>query len=61
MYSRLMSFSVFGINAFTVEIETHLENALPAFLMVGLPDSAVRESRERVSAAIKNSNFTFFR
>ncbi len=59
MYSRLMSFSVFGINAFAVEIETHLENALPAFLMVGLPDSAVRESRERVSAAIKNSNFTF--
>jgi magnesium chelatase family protein len=59
MYSRLTSFSVFGINAFEVEIETHLENALPAFLMVGLPDSAVRESRERVSAAIKNSGYVY--
>ena len=49
MYSRLYSGSVFGISAFPVEIETHLENAVPVFLMVGLPDSAVKESRERVS------------
>lgn len=59
MYSRLHSAAVFGISAFSVEIETHLENAIPTFLMVGLPDSAVRESRERVSAAIKNSDLPF--
>ena len=59
MYSKLSSSAVFGINAFPVEIETHLDNQLPAFLIVGLPDSAVKESRERVTAAIKNSNFAF--
>lgn len=59
MYSKLSSAAVFGINAFIIEIETHLDNALPSFLVVGLPDSAVKESRERVSAAIKNSNFIF--
>lgn len=59
MYSRLSSAAVFGINAYMVEVETHLENQLPAFVMVGLPDSAVRESKERVMAAIKNSSLPF--
>lgn len=59
MYASLFSASVFGIGAFRVHIETHLENAVPVFLMVGLPDSAVRESKERVSAAIKNSQLPF--
>ncbi len=59
MYSHINSAAVFGINAFTVEIETHIDNALPAFTIVGLPDSAVKESRERVTAAIKNSDFIF--
>lgn len=59
MYSMLLSASVFGIDAFTVEIETHIDNALPNFIIVGLPDSAIKESRERVSAAIKNSGFVF--
>ncbi len=59
MYSRLLSASVFGIDAFVVEIETHLDNALPQFSIVGLPDSTVKESRDRVSAAIKNSDFIF--
>lgn len=59
MYSRVMSASVFGINAFPVEVEAHLENQLPGISIVGLPDSAVRESRERVVAAIKNSGFPF--
>lgn len=59
MFSRLQSASTLGINAFIVDIETHLEYAIPNFLVVGLPDSAVKESRERVSAAIKNSDFVF--
>lgn len=59
MYSRVFSASLLGIDAYVVDIETHLENTLPNFVLVGLPDSAVKESKERVSAAIKNSNFTF--
>jgi magnesium chelatase family protein len=59
MFSRIRSASTVGINAFIVEIETHLENGVPAFAVVGLPDSAVKESRERVSAAIKNSALIF--
>jgi magnesium chelatase family protein len=59
MYSKLSSAAVFGIEAFKVEIETHLDTGLPAFNIVGLPDSAVKESRERVQSAIKNSDFIF--
>lgn len=55
MFSLLRSASTVGINAFVVAIETHVENAMFAFSLVGLPDNAVRESRERVGAAIKNS------
>lgn len=59
MYSRIFSASLIGIDSFIVDIETHLENGLPNFIIVGLPDSAVKESKERVSAAIKNSGFQF--
>jgi magnesium chelatase family protein len=59
MYSQVFSASCLGINAFIVEIETHLENAVPNFFMVGLPDAAVKESRERVTSALKNSNLVF--
>jgi magnesium chelatase family protein len=55
MFTQLRSASTLGINAFPVDIETHVEQALFSFTLVGLPDSAVRESRERVGAAIKNS------
>ena len=59
MFSRNFSAAVFGINAFIVEIETHLDNAVPGFSIVGLPDSAVKESRDRIPAAIKNSSIIF--
>jgi len=59
MYSSLLSLSVVGIGAYLVQIETHIDNQLPNFTIVGLPDSSVKESRERVTAAIKNSNFVF--
>ena len=59
MYSQVLSAAVFGIEAFQIEIETHTDNAMPNFLIVGLPDSAIKESRERVMAAIKNSNYIF--
>lgn len=48
-----------GINAPEVSVEVHLANGLPAFSIVGLPETAVRESRDRVRAALQNSRFDF--
>lgn len=59
MLSKVFSSATFGIDAYIVEVETHCEKQLPGFTIVGLPDSAVKESRERVTAAIKNSGFEF--
>jgi len=59
MLSQVLSASTYGIDAFTVKVETHIEQGLFSFTIVGLPDSSVRESRERVNAAIKNSGFKF--
>lgn len=59
MFSKVLSCATYGIDAFLVEVETHLERQLPGVTIVGLPDSAVKESRERVSAAITNSGLEF--
>ena len=48
-----------GIDAPLVHVETHLSNGLPAFSIVGLPETAVKESKDRVRSAILNSNFEF--
>ena len=55
LYTRALN----GINAAQVTVEVHLSNGLPAFSIVGLPEAAVRESKDRVRAAIINSNFEF--
>jgi magnesium chelatase family protein len=55
LYTRALN----GIDAAEVIVEVHLSNGLPAFSIVGLPEAAVRESRDRVRAAIINSNFDF--
>jgi magnesium chelatase family protein len=57
MFSQLRSASTLGINAFLVDIETHVDHGLFSFSLVGLPDGAVRESRDRVGAAIRNSGY----
>ena len=57
MLSKVKSAALMGIDAYLVEVETSLERGLQNVAMVGLPDSAVRESRERVMSAIKNSGF----
>ena len=57
MLARVLSSAVMGIDAYIVEVELDISDGLPAFATVGLPDSAVKESRERVTAAIKNSGF----
>jgi len=59
MLSKVLSAAVLGIDAYIVTVETHLEGQLPAIATVGLPDGAVRESRERINAAVKNSKFEF--
>ena len=50
---------LYGLDAFVVEVEVDLSRGLPAFEVVGLPDAAVRESRDRVRAALKNMGFQF--
>lgn len=55
IYSR----AVAGIEAPLVRVETHLSNGLPAFHMVGMPETAVRESKDRVRSALLNSYFEF--
>ena len=59
MVSRVNSLGLLGMDAFPVEVETSLSNGMPAFDMVGLPDTAVKESRERVRSAMKNCGFSF--
>lgn len=59
MLSKVYSAAVLGIDAYVVTVETHLENQLPAIATVGLPDGAVKESKERINAAIKNSGLVF--
>jgi magnesium chelatase family protein len=59
MLSRVYSGATVGVNACLIEVESNIEHHIPSFTVVGLPDNAVRESRERVVAAIRNSGFEF--
>jgi magnesium chelatase family protein len=59
MLSKVLSSATYGIEAYLVEVEAHVEKQVPGFIIVGLPDNAVKESRERVIAAIKNSGIDF--
>jgi magnesium chelatase family protein len=57
--SLVLSRALAGINAPLVQVETHLSNGLPSFHIVGMPETAVRESKERVRSALINSHFEF--
>lgn len=59
MLARLRSFAVVGLEAVPVEIEVDSGQGLPGLTIVGLPDQAVKEARERVRSAIRNSQFRF--
>ena len=59
MLSSVRSMGLFGIESYAVTVESDLSTGLPAFELVGLPDAAVKESRDRVRAAIKNNGMTF--
>jgi magnesium chelatase family protein len=59
MIAKIFSAATFGIDAFLVEVEINCERQLSSMLIVGLPDSAVKESKERVMSAIKNSGYPY--
>ncbi len=59
MLSRILSATIHGIDALPVEVEVDSSRGLPSFATVGLPDNAIKESRERVRAAIKNAGYSF--
>ena len=59
MLACMRTAAVFGIEASPVQVEVDVSFGLPAFTMVGLPDTSVRESRDRVRSAIRNSGFEF--
>ena len=59
MFAKVNSMGIFGMEVFPVSVEADISSGLPRFDVVGLPDSAVSESRDRVRSAIKNSGFDF--
>lgn len=59
MVHKIMTATLFGIDAALVEVEADVSNGLPATIIVGLPDTAVQESRERVRSAIKHSECSY--
>lgn len=59
MLARVFSCAVLGLDGVVVEVEVDGRQGLPKIIIVGLPDAAVQESRERVQSAIKNSGFYF--
>ncbi len=59
MLAKVLTGAATGLDCALVEVEADLANGLPNFTVVGLPDAAVQEARERVRAAIKNSGLVF--
>lgn len=59
MLSKIKSYGLIGLNGYSVTVEVDVSGGIPAYETVGLPDAAVRESKERVRAAIKNSGFDY--
>ena len=59
MLAKVNASAVLGIDAYIVEVEADISTGMPSFTTVGLPEGAVKESKERVTSAIKNSGFSF--
>ncbi len=59
MLATVSTYSILGIDAIPVEIEVDVHHGLPSVVIVGLPDCAIKESKERVRSALKNSGFTY--
>lgn len=59
MVCKVITSSVIGLEAYKIEVEVDTANSLPSVSIVGLPDTAINEAKERVRSAIKNSTYTF--
>ncbi|MCL5040366.1 MAG: YifB family Mg chelatase-like AAA ATPase [Firmicutes bacterium] len=59
MIARIYSAAVYGLNGYQVEVEVDISSGLPSFTVVGLPDAAIREARERVRSAVRNTGLEF--
>ncbi|MCD6270136.1 MAG: hypothetical protein J7J71_08390, partial [Deltaproteobacteria bacterium] len=59
MLAKVISGALIGIDAYPVEVEVDIAQGLPQFSTVGLPEGAVKESKDRVKSAIKNSGYDF--
>jgi len=59
MLAKVKSGALLGVDAYIVEVEVDLGSGLPTFTTVGLPEIAVKESKDRVRAAVKNSGYKF--
>ena len=59
MLAKVLSSAVIGIDAYLVEVEVDITHGLPTFTTVGLPETSVKESKERVKSAINNSGYSF--
>ena len=59
MLAKVLSAGLEGLEARLIEVEVDIGGGLPQFSIVGLPDTTVRESRDRVRAALKNTGFKF--
>ena len=59
MLAKIMSAALVGLDAYLIDVEVDIAGGLPQFSVVGLPDATVRESRDRVRSALKNTGFHF--
>ena len=59
MIAKVKAFALNGLEGFCVEVEADVSKGVPSYDLVGLPDTAVKESKERVRSAVRNSGFTF--
>ena len=59
MLAKVVSFGLKGVDGYKIDIETDVSNGLPHFEIVGLADTAIKEAKERVRSAIKNSAFEY--
>lgn len=59
MISKVKSFGINGVDGFVVDVEIDISKSMPGYVLVGLPDASVKESKERVQSAIRNSGIMF--
>ena len=59
MIVKITSSAIIGIDSYPVDVEVDISRGLPQFSTVGLPDASVRESKDRIKSAIKNSGYSF--